>query len=304
MLFDRTYADSEGALRARLHRFTDEVVLALTGEQGLARTRLVCEWDPDNEGGSDKRIVVMDIDGFGMRELTGERVLELGPRWSANGASVVYTTYSSGFPDVYIHNVTIGSRQVVANHEGLNAQGDLSPDGRMMALTMSHSGNPEIYSKDLASGMIRRLTTQPGTDASPAWSPDGTRIVFVSDRTGSPQIYAVDADGSNLERLTNRGNYNTAPEWSPDGTRIAYCALRSDGFQIQVLDLRSGQVTTVTDGGGCEDPSWSPDGRSILYSRKAGGRTDLYITNVNERKALRISRGSGRFSDPDWSPIP
>jgi len=304
ILFERNYTDASGPLRARLHRFTDDVVLALTGEPGLARTKLVCEWDPDDAGRSEKRLVVMDIDGFAMREFTGEDALELGPRWTADGGSIIYTSYASRYPDVYLHSVTMGTRQIVANHEGLNAHGDLSRDGRFMALTMSHAGNPEIYTKDMASGMIRRLTSQGGSDASPTWSPDGRRIAFVSDRTGRPQIYAMDPDGSNLERLTHRGNYNTAPDWSPDGTRIAYCALRSDGFQIQVLDLRSGQVTTVTDRGGCEDPSWSPDGRSILYSQTAGGRTDLYLTNVNERKALRISRGSGRFTDPDWSPIP
>jgi TolB protein len=114
----------------------------------------------------------------------------------------------------------------------------------------------------------------------------------------------MNADGSSVRRVTVRGSYNTAPEWSPDGTKLAYCALRPDGFQIQVVELEGGRVTTITDVSGCEDPCWSPDGRSILYARKAGGRTDLYVTNLSERRALKISRGSGRFTAPDWSPIP
>jgi TolB protein len=112
----------------------------------------------------------------------------------------------------------------------------------------------------------------------------------------------MDADGSDLERITVRGSYNTAPDWSPDGKKIAYCALRPDGFQIQAIDLGTREVTTLTEGGGCEDPSWAPDSRSVLYSRRAGGRTDLYITNVDERKALRVTKGSGSFTTPDWSP--
>lgn len=300
VLLQRTYPGTVGGLRDRIHRFADDVVKSFTGEQGLARTRILCEWSPGP--GQDKRIVLMDVDGFGMREVTGEQALEVSPRWAPDGGSALYTSYSSGYPDVYLHDLRVGGRQKVAHYEGLNAQGDLSPDGQRLVLTLSYSGDPEICSKDLASGKIRRLTNHRATDASPCWSPDGRLVAFVSDRSGSPQVWMMNADGSRVERVTMRGNYNTAPDWSPDGTRLAYCALRSDGFQIQVIDLESRQVSTVTEGGGCEDPSWSPDGRSILYSRKAGGRTDLYVTNLNERKALRVTHGSGNYTVPDWSP--
>jgi len=300
LLLERSYPGTLGPLRDRIHRFADDVVKSFTGEQGLARTRILCEWSP--AAGQDKRIVLMDVDGFGMRELTGEQALELSPRWSPGGGAALYTSFSSGYPDVYLHDLKVGGRDKVAHYEGLNAQGDLSPDGQQLVLTLSYSGDPEICSKDLASGKIRRLTNDQATDASPSWSPDGRRVAFVSDRSGQPQVWMMDADGSRVERVTVRGSYNTAPDWSPDGTRLAYCSLRSDGFQIQVIDLESRQVSTVTEGGGCEDPSWSPDGRSILYSRKAGGRTDLYITNLNERKALRVTHGSGSYTVPDWSP--
>ncbi len=299
LLFEKRYPSGRGStLRARLHEFADDVVLNLTGEPGLARTKLLCEWNP----GDGKRIVQMDIDGYGLRELTGEAALELGPRWSTDAARAVYTSYSSGYPDVYVHDLVVGSREKVARYEGLNAHGDLSPDGNTLALTLSWDGDPDIYSKDLTSGKVRRLTQDSATEASPVWSPDGRSIAFVSDRSGSPQVYRMNPDGSRQQRLTLRGGYNTAPEWSPDGKQLAYCALLSDGFQIQVLDLETNRVTTVTDLGGCEDPCWSPDGKSIIYSRKAGGRTDLYITNLNERRALRVTKGSGTYTAPDWSP--
>jgi TolB protein len=298
-LLQNGYPVADGALRRRLHRFADDIVKALTGEFGLARTQIACEWD----SGKGKRIVRMDVDGHGMKELTGEGTLEMAPRWSSDGSKILYTSFASGYPDVYLHDLS-GGRKRVAHYEGLNAFGDLHPNGDLLVFTMSSSGDPEICTKDLSSGKIRRLTRHKATDTSPVWSPDGKRIAFVSDRTGGPQVYVMNADGSSLKQVTVRGSYNTAPEWSPDGTRIAYCALRPDGFQVQVVDLATGDVTTVTEGGGCEDPCWSPDGRSILYSRSAGGRTDLYITNLSERRALRITRGAGKFTTPDWSPIP
>jgi TolB protein len=298
-LLERAYFSADGSTRRRLHRFADDVVQTLTGEPGLARTQIVCEWDT----GKGKRIVRMDIDGQGLKELTGEGALEMAPRWTHDGAKILYTSFASGYPDVYLHDLD-GPRKRVAHYEGLNAFGDLHPTGDLLVLTMSSSGDPEICTKDLASGKIRRLTRHKATDTSPVWSPDGRRIAFVSDRTGQPQVYVMNADGSSQRQVTVRGSYNTAPEWSPDGTRIAYCALRPDGFQIQVVDLATSETTTVTEGGGCEDPCWSPDGRSLLYSRSAGGRTDLYVTNLSERSALRITRGAGKFTTPDWSPFP
>ncbi len=299
MLLERAYPAADGPARKRIHRFADDIVQTLTGEPGLARTQIVCEWD----SGKGKRIVRMDVDGQGMKELTGEGVLEMAPRWSVDGSKILYTSFASGYPDVYLHDLG-GGRKRVAHYEGLNAFGDLHPNGDVIALTMSSTGDPEICTKNLGSGKIRRLTRHKATDTSPVWSPDGKRIAFISDRTGGPQVYVMDAEGSSPKQVTVRGSYNTAPEWSPDGTQIAYCALRPDGFQIQVVDLKTNEVTTVTDGGGCEDPCWSPDGRSILYSRSAGGRTDLYITNLTERSALRVTRGAGKFTTPDWSPIP
>ena len=301
ILFRHTYPAAPGStLRRRLHAFADDAVLALTGQRGLASTRIACEWDP----GNGKRIVLMDIDGFGMRELTKDGVLELAPRWSPDGRKVLYTSYKSGYPDVYVQDVGGGTRVKTAHFEGLNAQGDLAPDGRTIVLMLSFQGNPDIYTKEVGSDKVHRLTNHPATDTTPVWSPDGRRIAFVSDRAGTPQVYVMGADGSNPSRVTLRGNYNTAPDWSPDGTRLAYCALRPDGFQIQVIDLESRGVTTVTDVSGCEDPSWSPDGRSILFTRKAGGRADLYVTDLDERRTLRVTRGSGRYTAPDWSPIP
>lgn len=299
VLFRRRYEPGE-SLRGRLHRFADDAVAALTGQKGLARTRLLCEWD----NGQGKRIVLMDIDGHGMKPLTGDAALELGPRWSPDGRKAVYTSYRSGYPDVYIQTLANGARDKVAHYEGLNAQGDLSPDGRTLVLMLSYQGNPEIYAKDMASSRLSRLTRHPATDTTPVWSPDGRRIAFVSDRSGQPQVYVMDADGSHTERVTVRGSYNTAPDWSPDGTRIAYCALRADGFQIQVLELGSGKVTTVTDLSGCEDPAWSPDGRSLLFARKTGGKAELYVVDVNDQRTLKVSRGSGKYTAPDWSPIP
>ncbi|MAF26458.1 MAG: hypothetical protein CME07_01150 [Gemmatimonadetes bacterium] len=304
LLFERAGFVSGEVTRQDLHAFADDAVTALTGEPGMAGTQILCEWDPAD--GKGKRIVRMDADGHGMQEVTGEEALELSPRWAPDGGRCAYTSYSSGWPDVWIQDLDTGSRERVAHFEGLNAQGDFSPDGGRLVLTISRDGNPEIHGMDLETGKVHRLTRHRATDNSPVWSPDGGRIAFVSDRSGGPQVYVLDLETREVRRVTFRGSYNTSPDWSPDGRKIAYSSFRSGGFEVRVVDLATRRVETVASGGDCEDPSWSPDGRSLLYSRSAGRvgeRTELVITHLKERRTIRISRGVGRFLAPDWSPL-
>jgi TolB protein len=313
VLYKGSYPEGGESPRQALHRFADEMTELITGHRGFAQTRVLCAWDPGD--GVGKRVVLMDSDGDGMTELTGEEVLELSPRWAADCKSVVYTSYASGWPDVYLHNLEREQRDRIAHYEGLNDCGELSPGGQSVVLTLSQGGNPEIYIKDLTSLRLRRLTDHRCTDTSPTWSPDGARIAFVSDRSGGPQIYTTDVRGSSPKRLTTRGSYNTAPDWSPDGRRIAFCGRGPNGPVIQVLELETGEVWTAAEGSACEDPSWSPDGNSILYSRRYFGkqsregepgveRTDLFVTHLNDGRALRIKHPPGRFTTPDWSPFP
>jgi TolB protein len=60
-----------------VHHFADEVVLQLTGEQGIAQTRILF-----SRGKGDKReVYVVDFDGENLRQVTRNGSLNLTPRW-------------------------------------------------------------------------------------------------------------------------------------------------------------------------------------------------------------------------------
>ncbi len=293
-------ATGKAEARRLAHRLSDEMVRRILGQKGMAATRIVFIGKGD---GSD--LYCCDADGQSIMRITSDRVTCIGPKWDPTGQSVFYTSYLRGAPYIYRVPAAGGTRQKLANFNGLNTGGTVSPDGRLMALILSLPGNPELFIVNLASGALTRLTRTPqASEASPSWSPDGQSLVYVSDAAGGPQLYAIRADNKQPRRLTYRGSENVAPDWGSDG-RIVYCT-RQGSYQVAILDPASGEGRTVTSGPDHEDPSWAPDNRHIVCSRGSSGRRELVILDVPALDTpgdppVRLFATVGDWTAPDWS---
>ncbi len=180
MIIGKRYLGEITDLSRMVHRFADEVVLALTGEPGFFQTKIVYV----SKGAGGKEIFMMDFDGRNVLQLTRHQSICLSPRFSPDGTKIAFTSYKFGNPDLYLKYVRSGEDRRIANYPGLNITPSWSPDGQRLALTLSKDGNSEIYTMRLDGSGLSRLTNHPAIDVSPSWSPDGRRIAFVSDRGG------------------------------------------------------------------------------------------------------------------------
>ncbi len=305
-VLSKTYRYNAQSVRQVVHRLSDDIVQTVTGQRGIAQTKIAFVVRRSNA----KEIAVMDYDGFNVRQVTTDRTINVRPRWSPNGRKLVYTSYKSRFPDVIEHEVFTGIRRRLAEFPGLNTGAAYSPDGNTIALTLSRDGNPELYTMDAGGGNLRRLTrTKPGAESSPTWSPDGQTIAYVSDSRGSPQVYLIHRDGGEPTRLTVSPAYNTEPDWSrpPAGAplppMIAVTSQVGNRFQIGVASGASQEVPAVaSDGGDCQDPSWAPNGRHLVFSKTANWRSRLYVLDVLTREQIQLPAVDGDASEPAWGP--
>lgn len=296
--YGKKYKSDLKRWREIIHTIADEIVYALTGEKGLARTEIA--FVSSREG--RKKVHIMEASGGDWRRINSGPGFALNPDWSPDGRSLVYTSYSSGLPWVFWDDLTGKRRKVISSQPGLNAFPAFSPDGRWVALTLSRDGNNEIYKMRPDGKDLQRLTYSRGNDCSPSWAPDGRRIAFTSDRRGSPQIYIMDSEGKNLQRLTARGRYNSSPAWSPRDNLIAYSSLIEGNFEICVIDPTSGKVTRLTSNRvNDEDPSWAPDGRHLVYTSRQGDRTNLFVLDILIPEPIQITTAEECFS-PAWGP--
>jgi TolB protein len=265
--------------RQGIHEFADAITKAITGLPGFAASKLAYV--------NGKELWYGDIDGYGVRPITRDGVICASPDLSRDGSKLAYTSYKSGYPDVYVIDLASGSRNRVAYYPGINSGASFSPNGDTLALTLSKDGNPEIYTISASGGSPTRITSTRGSETSPSWSPDGGQLVFCSDDHGSPQLYISTSGGiGEWDHLVTGNSYCTKPDWSPDGKLIAFTTRIGGVFQIGVYDLASRTAQLVTSGGG-ENPAWTRDSRHLVYDNN--GRISLLDTHT--RQSLPITGG-------------
>ncbi|MBI5183383.1 MAG: Tol-Pal system beta propeller repeat protein TolB [Nitrospinae bacterium] len=301
-LFGKEYSGNTEQLRMIMHTFANDIIYHLTGEEGVADTKIAFV----SSSSGYKEIYIMDYDGYNIERLTNDKSIVLSPAWSPDGREIAFTSYLHKNPDLYIIQANRLNKRSISKRPGLNALPVWSPDGKRIALVLSKDGNSEIYTMNIDGKGLNRLTNHRGIDASPAWSPDGREIAFTSDRGGTPQIYIMDAEGEGkgVTRITYSGNYNDLPSWSPDGKLIVYTSRQNGCFEICVLDVRSRRSYILTGGyGEKENPTWSPDGRLIAFSLKEKGESNIYVMNADGtgQRRLTFLKGGVNYS-PSWSP--
>ena len=285
--------------RRLAHKVADEVISQLTGEPGIADTKIAYA----SSASGHKELYMMDYDGAGATRLTSNQSINLSPSWSPDLRSIAFTSYMGrGYPYLYrLFPFENRPAQLLAGHLGINTSPAWSPDGRLLALTLSKDGNPEIYVLTLATGSFRRLTTFSGIDTEPTWSPTGREIAFVSDRSGSAQIYVMDAEGTNVRRLTNSG-FNTQPRWSPKGDAIAFTS-RQGTHDIWAVNTDGSTLRRLTAGPGSnESASWAPNGRHLVFQSNRLGSFQLFTMLADGSEQQQLSRGPGETTSASWSP--
>jgi TolB protein len=290
--FGKSY--SGGSLRAQAHALADDVVEAVTGKKGIARTKVACK----AARGQNSEIYVADYDGFGASAVTQDGTVVAAPSWVPGLRKLYYVTYKFGNADIVWHDLGTGNRNLFARYSGSNLSPAVSPDGRRVAMILSKGGSPDLYVADADGSNLKQLTQTREDESSPAWSPDGRTLCLATKIEGRRVLATVPASGGTLRRLPTSGVANPSePDWSPDGKWIAFTSqMRS--FEICVVPAGGGEVKLYTAG---EDPTWAPNSRTLMFTRRVGARRVLSLLDVPTKQIKDVPQISGSCSQPAWA---
>lgn len=228
-----------------------------------------------------------------VKQVTHFNVQSMSPRWSPDGAKIIYTSFLKGFPDIYLLDLRANRPEKFASFQGTNTGARFSPSGRQVAMVLSGEGTQEIYVSDAQGrGVVRRSPRSDAAKASPCWSPDGGRLVFTMEP--GPQLYVMSATGGGPQRIATGFSYSAEPDWSRTNPGKIACTVRSGRqYQIAVYDFSKGKAEVVSkapfDG---QEPSWLADGRHLVYTARTPSESRLCILDTETGKSTPVSPAS------------
>lgn len=298
------FVGAQSGWRRMAHKIADAVYSRITGEGAYFDSRIVYVAETGPKNARQKRLAVADYDGAGAQFLTDASAIVLAPRFSPTGDRLIYTSYETGFPRIYLMDINTVERRLLDEQPGtMSFAPRFSPDGNQIVFSLTTGSNTDIYRLDLRTGQRQQLTNSPSIETAPSYSPDGRQVVFESDRSGTQQLYVMSATGGEATRISfGQGRYGT-PVWSPRGDLIAFTKQNRGRFHIGVMNVDGAGERLLTASFLDEGPTWAPNGRVIMFTRESSGSAGaatLYSVDISGRNLRSVQSGA---SDPAWSPL-
>ncbi len=114
--------------------------------------------------------------------------------------------------EIYVRDLESDGLTRLTEARGYDAEGAMSPDGRLIVF----ASNRHAYTETL--------------------SPKDAKT-FELDKSFMMDIYIMHADGSSVRRLTDVKGYDGGPFFSPDGRRIGWRRFSEDGARAEVFSM-------------------------------------------------------------------
>ena len=301
--------------RLAVHSVSDAVVEWVTGDRGVAATRILFRMPAFGED-SVKELYIVDFDGENLRRLTWDRSIATSPAWSPDGKRIAYSSFKSIPPRIHELNLEDGQERVlVPEVHGQHDMPSYHPDGNSIVFAIIGDEPNGIFTYNIRDGCcLKHLGGGRYNDLQPVFSPDGERLIFVSSRLGSatPQVYVRPAGEGDAEPVSpyryGEGGYFTDPDWSPCGGKVAFAGgiggrRQANRYHILVADVEVGgnRLLQLTQEGNNEDPSWAPDCRHIVFAGARSYGSGVFIVDTVTGRIRWLVRHV-KAEDPDWSP--
>jgi TolB protein len=298
VLLNSSYSFNPNDPRKVAHIISNDIYKKLTNVVGSFTSKIAFVIKNKNQ----YSIIISDYDGYNQKTVLTTHFPIISLAWSPNGKQLAYVTYELGKPVVYVQDLYVANRYILANFSGSNSSPSFLPNGNQLTVTLSKDYGSHIYllnNQRFEKGLKIAPLIKFGTIDTEANVASNGSIVFTSDHDGGPQIFMSNLSGAQPSRLTvNLGNYNTSAKFSHDQSKIVFINRNFGVLKSYVMNLSTKTAYPVSLNTNLDmNPSFSPNDKLILFSSNGA----MYIVNTTGTTQTKLIKITGNIIDQNWS---
>lgn len=222
-------------------------------------------------------LYTMPITGGAATRITSGQGYDTQPRYSPDGARIVFLSDRNGSENVWLANADGTKPTILTRSERINfVSPTWTPDGKYIVVT--RAGQLWLYHTEGGNG-LQMTGTRPAGAPAPAPGAGGAPTMLGAQFSNDPRYIWVNANG-NLGGAFQTGDHPhevaSGPEHAPRSS-----ARRIGSYQIALYDRELGRASVRTsESEGAFRPIASPDGKWLVYATRYDAREGLKLIDL------------------------
>jgi Tol biopolymer transport system component len=174
--------------------------------------------------------------------------------------------------DIYLLDLTRGSRQRLTAARETDASPIWSPDGTRVVFRSNRDRVHDLYARTVIGSAPEQIFFKSPLFKYPtSWSPNGRSVFFHAKDGAQWDVWLAPADGpGGARRLIQTPFDEMQAQISPDGRYIAYTSNESSALEVYVQPVDGDGPRWLVSAGGGSDPKWGADRAELYYLAPTG----------------------------------